>query len=106
EEKQIETLLQHTFGLPQAAVREIKEQSDNRRHESIDLWQFTNTIKDHYGPAEKEKVIEMVWQVVYADGTLDQHEDYLVHKLARLLSINHKRLIAAKVKVLKEKKQA
>jgi len=43
----------------------------------------------------------MVWDVVYADGKLDKHEDYLVHKLAALLRLTHKQLIEAKLKVKK-----
>jgi uncharacterized tellurite resistance protein B-like protein len=38
---------------------------------------------------------------VYADGKLDKHEDYLVHKLANLLRLTHKQLIEAKLKVKK-----
>ena len=44
--------------------------------------------------------IEMIWQVAYADGRLDSHEDYLVHKLATLLRLDHKQLIEAKLKIL------
>jgi uncharacterized tellurite resistance protein B-like protein len=37
---------------------------------------------------------------VFIDGRLDKHEDYLMHKLARLLRLHHKQLIDAKMKVL------
>ncbi|MCP4642028.1 MAG: hypothetical protein GY851_16415, partial [bacterium] len=52
------------------------------------------------------QIIEEVWRVIFADGRLDGHEDYLVHKLARLLNLNHPQLIAAKVKVMEESKGA
>ena len=50
-------------------------------------------------PAEKRQIIEEVWRVIYADGALDAHEDYLVHKLAKLLNLNHPQLIEAKMTV-------
>ena len=40
----------------------------------------------------------MIWRVAYADGTIEKHEDYLVHKLARLLRLTHKQLIETKLK--------
>ena len=40
------------------------------------------------------------WLACDADGKLDKHEDYLIHKLAGLLRLTHKQLIAAKLKVL------
>jgi len=66
----------------------------------IDLWQFARLINENYSAEEKIKVIETVWQIIYTDGILDKHEDYLVHKLAKLLRLSHKELIDAKLKVL------
>ena len=104
EEKQIEDLMRSHFDISQDTFNEIKELSDNQRAESIDLWHFAKIIKDSYSVAEKEKVIEMIWTVVYADNNLDNHEDYLVHQLAQILNLEHKQLIDAKVKVLKRTK--
>ena len=66
----------------------------------IDLWGFTNLINQHYDNEQKMKVIEMIWEVVYADGKLSAHEDYLVHKLYKMLNLSHERMIEAKMKVL------
>ncbi len=52
---------------------------------------------------DKTRLMEMVWRVVYADGKLDKHEDYLVKKMARLLHIRHSEMINAKLKVLGRK---
>ncbi len=102
EEKRIENLMRDHFDIPPETFTEIKAISDKRRAESIDLWHFAKVIKNNYSAAEKEKVIEMIWAVVYADKKLDAHEDYLVHKLATILDLEHKQLINAKLKVLKE----
>ena len=67
---------------------------------SIDLWQFAKTIKEQYSYEEKAAIIEMLWEVIYADDSLHAHEDYLVHKLAQGLNLDHGRLIDAKVKIL------
>jgi uncharacterized tellurite resistance protein B-like protein len=40
----------------------------------------------------------MIWRIAFADGNLDKHEDYLVHKLAKLLRLTHKQLIEAKLR--------
>jgi uncharacterized tellurite resistance protein B-like protein len=42
--------------------------------------------------------------LVYTDDKLDEHEDYLIHKLAHLLRITHSQLIDAKLSVLKKHK--
>ena len=50
-------------------------------------------------------MLEAVWRVVYADGRIDKHEDYLVHQLANLLRLRHKELIDAKIRTKKEKSE-
>ncbi len=44
-------------------------------------------------------MVELVWDIAYADGSLDRHEDYFVHKLANLLRLTHRQLIDAKLRV-------
>jgi uncharacterized tellurite resistance protein B-like protein len=65
---------------------------------SVDLWQFTSTINRHFSMEEKERVIEMIWSVIFADGHLDKYEDYLVHTLSDLLRLDHSSLIEAKLR--------
>ena len=69
---------------------------------SIDLWQFTNLINQNYSLEEKIRIIEMVWKIAYADGKLDKHEDYFLHKLSNLLRLTQKQLIEAKLKILND----
>ena len=60
-------------------------------------------ISQNYTEVEKVRVVELLWKLIYSDGKLDQHEDYLVHRLASLLGLHHKQLIAAKLKALPPK---
>jgi uncharacterized tellurite resistance protein B-like protein len=45
-------------------------------------------------------IVETLWRVVFVDGKMDQHENYLMHKFSNLLRLSHKQLIDAKLKVL------
>jgi uncharacterized tellurite resistance protein B-like protein len=91
--------LQKRFSLSAEEAEELLASAEKRRAESLDLWQFTHRINDALDQEGKKKVIEEVWRVIYADGKLDAHEDYLIHQLARLLNLTHNELIAAKLKV-------
>ena len=82
---------------------ELLDLSHKKIEQSIDLWQYTNLMKKNYSLEEKIKVIESIWKVIYADGRLDPHEDYLVHKLSPLLGLSHKQLIDAKLRVAGKK---
>lgn len=99
EEDNIVRILKKDFNLSDEYAQELMSLSEKERKESIDLWGFTRLINENYSLEEKIKIIEMVWKVIYADGKLDKYEDHLAHKLSRLLRLEHKQLIDAKLKV-------
>lgn len=100
ERKGIISILEEEFGLEDEMAMEVIELAGEELKDSVDLWQFTSLINKNYSPDEKMQLIELVWKVVYADGHLDKHEDYLVKKLSRMLNLSHKEMIDAKLKVL------
>ena len=101
EKEDILSILKNDFDLSGEHAEELIHASNKELENSTDLWRFADLINKNYSIEEKERVIEMVWNVAYADGTIDKHEDYLVHKLAKLLRLTHRQLIDAKLKVKK-----
>jgi len=104
ERDHVISLLKRQYDLPDEHIPELMEAAKKELKGSIDLWQFTNLINQNYSREEKIQIIEMVWEIVYADGRLDRHEDYLVHKLAKLLRLSQKDLIDGKLKVRRRTK--
>jgi uncharacterized tellurite resistance protein B-like protein len=99
ERESIISVLKESYDLSDEDAIALIEASSEQLKGSIDLWQFTNLINQNYSIEEKLRIIETVWRIAYTDGKLDKHEDYLVHKLAKLLRLTHKELIEAKLKV-------
>jgi len=99
EKKVINRLVKSKFGLTHKETKELIDLSHKELKNSIDLWQFTKLINLNYTKKERVHLIEMLWEVVYADEHLHGHEDFLVHKLAKLLKLQHKDLIGAKIRV-------
>lgn len=100
EQDSIVSQLKKNYELSDEYTEELIKSAQQELEKSTDLWQFTNLINQNYSRDEKTNIVEMIWKVVYADGKLDKHEDYLVHKLGNLLRISHKELINIKLKVL------
>jgi len=100
EKENIVELLKDNYQLSAEHAAALMRAADDELEKSIDLWQFAKQINENYSTEEKIKIIETVWEVIYVDGILDKHEDYLIHKLAKLLRLSHKQLIDAKLRVL------
>jgi uncharacterized tellurite resistance protein B-like protein len=87
ERGHIEEALVRHFDLTPEAARELMVIAEERRVASTDLYQFTSVIRDNYDEGQRMVLVEILWRVVYADGRLSSHEDYLIHKLASLLDL-------------------
>ena len=102
EAQVVHALLAEKFNLSAAAVAELIDYAHDHRVESLDLFRFAREINAHFSREEKLDVMEGVWQVIYADGTLDKFEDALARQLTALLRLDHKDVIDRKLKVLEE----
>jgi uncharacterized tellurite resistance protein B-like protein len=98
ERDHIIEILQKRFHLSSDEAHELIEIAEEELKGSIDIFRFTNVIKQNYPPEDRIRVLEEIWRIVYADGELSGHEDSLVHKLSFLLGLTHKQLIDAKLK--------
>lgn len=100
ERSHISNTLESRFGLSHTDATELIEVAKKRRDESRDIWHFTSIINNHCSHEEKMSIIDEVWHVVFADGSMDGHENYLAHQMAKLFNLTHGQLIDSKVRVL------
>lgn len=94
--------LQRRFSLSQEDAEELLQAAEASHSRSTDIFKYTSMINKGCSNEEKMDILREVWRVIYTDGTLDSHEDHLVHRLGRLLNLTHPQLIEAKLAVLKE----
>jgi uncharacterized tellurite resistance protein B-like protein len=94
--------LRSYFKLTTEEGEAILEATREELEKRIDMYYFTNRINEHFEKDEKIKIIEMIWRVIYTDKHLHGHEDYLVHRFAKLLRLQHSQMIDAKLRVKAE----
>lgn len=90
--------LRDRFDLDADEVEALMVVADQTAREAHDLHTFTSRLNDQLEPEQKARIVEYMWQVAYADGRLDAHEQHVMRKLADLLYIPHGDYIAAKMR--------
>jgi uncharacterized tellurite resistance protein B-like protein len=88
--------LQTRFGLDAAQVATLVALAAEEARQATDYFQFTSLINKHFSREQKIEVVENLWQVAFADGRLDAHEQHFMRKIADLLYISHADYVAAK----------
>lgn len=79
--------LARRFALSPGQVAPLIEDADRRAAESRELYTVTREIKDSLSPEERVGVIEMLWEVAFADGVVHDYEANLVRRAAGLLYV-------------------
>lgn len=100
ERDHVLALLQREFALTAHEAERIAGLGADAAREAVSLYDFTRTLDQALSMEDKVRIIEMLWQVAYADGALDKYEEHLLRKLADLLHLTHRQLIQAKHRVL------
>lgn len=91
--------LQTKFELTKTEINELFTLASEEARQSVDLYQFTSLIREHFSSEKKIKTIEYLWTVAYADNHLDAHEEHLIRRIAELLYVSHQDFMKTKHKV-------
>jgi uncharacterized tellurite resistance protein B-like protein len=92
----VATTLQTRFGLSVKELDTLMRLAAEEARQATDYFQFTSLINRHFSQEQKIQVVEYLWQVAFADGHLDAHEQHFMRKIADLLYISHADYVAAK----------
>jgi uncharacterized tellurite resistance protein B-like protein len=88
ERRKIKTLLQERFELEGEDARSLLVEAVLREHESVDLYRFTSVLCRQLDQDGRKRIVEMLWEVVMADGLVHEFESNLVWRTAELLGVS------------------
>ena len=96
----IARLLAARFDLKSEAVDKLIAAAEQAVETSNQLYSFIRVVVDRLDEAERIRLIEMLWEVAYADGVLDPDEDALLRRVAGLVYVSDKDRGAARKRAL------
>lgn len=100
ERAAVERALARHFGLGAGAAAELVALAEVEHESSVQLHRFAQAINDRLEPEERIAIIEMLWEVVYADGSANAYEANLLRRIGGLLYVPDRDRGAARKRVL------
>ena len=82
------SLIEKHFELEPQLAAELLNKASEEAEDLVSLHSFTDVLHRHLAEHEKARIVELLWQVAYADGSLDKYEDSLVLKVSDLLHVS------------------
>jgi len=106
EREKLHAVLKERFALDDAATTELIDEATVAERDAVDLYHFTSLISRSLDDEGRARVVEMLWQIVYADGQVNEFEDNLVWRAADLLGVPSRERIEIRRRVAGEQAEA
>jgi uncharacterized tellurite resistance protein B-like protein len=99
EKRKLHTLLESRFGLDPGAADQLIAYATLVEGEAVDLYRFTSVIMRSVNEEGRLRIVEMMWELAYADGQVSEFEDNVVWRAADLLGVSSRDRIDLKHRV-------
>lgn len=96
ERRRLRTLLREHYGLDDAEAARIEREGREADAEAVDLFRFTSVLLRHLGEDERIRFVELLWEIVFADGDVHELEDNIVWRISELLGVSSRDRMLAK----------
>lgn len=99
ERRKLHSLLESHFGLARGTADQLIASATLVEGEAVDLYHFTSVIMRSVNDEGRLRIVEMMWELVYADGQVSEFEDNVVWRAADLLGVSSRDRIDLKHRV-------
>jgi uncharacterized tellurite resistance protein B-like protein len=88
ERERMHAVIKRQFDLDEATTDELVAEATEAEHDAIDLYHFTSLLNRSLDEDGRRRIVEMMWEIVYADGHVTEFESNLLWRAADLLGIS------------------
>lgn len=99
EELAVARALRKAFDIDEQKAAELIELAELEIADATCYHQFTSLINKNFSQQQKAQVVEMLWEVAYADAEMEKYEEHLLRRLSDLLYVPHAEFIKTKLRV-------
>jgi uncharacterized tellurite resistance protein B-like protein len=90
EQDKLLELLKRQFSLDDDAAEELIAAATSADREAVDLYGFTSVINRSLDEDGRRRIVRMMWEMVYADGRMNEFEDNIVWRASDLLGVSQR----------------
>lgn len=99
EKRKLHSLIESRFGLDPGTADRLIASATRVEGEAVDLYHFTSVIMRSVDEEGRLRIVEMMWEMVYADGQVSEFEDNVVWRAADLLGVSSRDRIDLKHRI-------
>jgi uncharacterized tellurite resistance protein B-like protein len=103
ERTTLHQVIKRHFDLDETQTNTLLAEATQAEHEAVDLYHFTRLLNRALDEDGRRRMVEMMWEIVYADGRVTEFESNLIWRAADLLGISSRERIEIGRRVASER---
>ena len=88
EKRKLHSLIESSFKLDPGTADRLIASATKAENDAVDLYRFTSVIMREVNEDGRRRIVEMMWEMVFADGKVTEFEDNVLWRAADLLGIS------------------
>lgn len=88
ERVKLREILKEQYELNDAALDALIAAGQDAESEAVDYYRFTTELKRQLNEDERQQLVGLLWDIVYADGNRSEMEDHAIWRVADLLGVS------------------
>jgi len=97
--EKLHAVLKSCFGLDDLATAQLMHDAAAADRNAVDLYHFTRQLNDVLDNEGRQRTVKMMWQVIYADGRVNEFESNIIWRTADLLGVSSRQRIELRQRV-------
>lgn len=102
ERKRLQRIVEERYALDPAQARQLIAQASADEREAVDLFHFTHVLKRRLDEAGRQTVVELLWDMAFADGQAHEFEENIIWRVAELLGVSSRERVELKQRAERE----
>lgn len=82
-----------SLGLEPGELDQTLAEAEQMADQATSVFEFTQGMSEHMPYEWRVELIELLWQVAYADERIDKYEEHLIRRVCDLLYVSHSEFI-------------
>ncbi len=99
EHKKLVQLVKEHFSMSAEHAAELISRARKREEAAVDIYSFTRVLTRKLDQSGRQEIVEMLWQVAFADGVIHEYESNLVWRASELLGVSRQDRLRLRDKV-------
>jgi uncharacterized tellurite resistance protein B-like protein len=91
--EKLHSVLKSRFDLDEETTTELIDEAGAADRDAVDLYHFTSLINRCLDEEGRRRIVEMMWQIIYADGRVSEFEENVIWRASDLLGISSRERI-------------